>query len=47
MVQGATCRPFTAEARVCPRVSRCGICDDQNGTGTGFVMGKMALGQDF
>jgi hypothetical protein len=29
-------RPLTAEARVRIRVSSCGICGGQNGTGTGF-----------
>jgi hypothetical protein len=29
-------RPLTAEARVRSRVSPCGICSGQSGTGTGF-----------
>jgi hypothetical protein len=32
----ASRRPVTAEARVRSRVSPCGVCDGQSGTGTGF-----------
>jgi hypothetical protein len=36
MAQAVSRRPLTAEARVRPRVSPCGICGGQSGTGTGF-----------
>jgi hypothetical protein len=36
MSQAVIRRPLTAEARVRSRVSPCGICGGQNGTGTGF-----------
>jgi hypothetical protein len=36
MPQAVSRRPVTAEARVRSRVSPCGICGGQSGTGTGF-----------
>jgi hypothetical protein len=36
MIQTVSRRPLTAEARVRSRVSPCGICGGQSGTGTGF-----------
>jgi hypothetical protein len=36
MAQVVSLRPLTAEARVRSRVSPCGICGGQSGTGTGF-----------
>jgi hypothetical protein len=36
MAQAVSRRPLTAEARVQSRVSPCGICGGQNGTGTDF-----------
>jgi hypothetical protein len=36
MAQAVSRRPLTAEARVRFRVSSCGICGGQSGTGTGF-----------
>jgi hypothetical protein len=36
MAQAVSRRPPTAEARVRSRVSLCGICGGQSGTGTGF-----------
>jgi hypothetical protein len=38
MAQAVSRRPLTAEARVQSRVSPCGICGGQNGTGTGFSL---------
>jgi hypothetical protein len=36
MAQAVSRQPLTAEARVRSRVSPCGICGGQCGTGTGF-----------
>jgi hypothetical protein len=36
MARAVSRRPLTAEARVRSRVSPCGICGGQRGTGTGF-----------
>jgi hypothetical protein len=36
MAQAVSRRLLTAEARVRSRVSPCGICGGQSGTGTGF-----------
>jgi hypothetical protein len=36
MAQAVSRRPPTAEVRVRSRVSLCGICGGQSGTGTGF-----------
>jgi hypothetical protein len=36
MAQAASRRPLTAEARLRSRVSPCGICGGQSGTGAGF-----------
>jgi hypothetical protein len=36
MAQAVNCWPVTAEARVRPRVSLCGLYGRQSGTGRGF-----------
>jgi hypothetical protein len=36
MAQAVSRRPLTAEVRFRSRVSPCGICGGQSGTGTGF-----------
>jgi hypothetical protein len=36
MAQAVSCQPPTTEARVRSRVSLCGICGGQSGTGAGF-----------
>jgi hypothetical protein len=38
MAQAVSRRPLTAEARFQSRVSPCGICGGQSGTGTGFSL---------
>jgi hypothetical protein len=40
MAQAVSRRPPTAEARVRSRVSSCGVCGGQSGTGTGFSPSK-------
>jgi hypothetical protein len=36
MPQAVSRRTLTAEARVRSRISQCGVCGGQSGTGTGF-----------
>jgi hypothetical protein len=36
MAQAVSLQPLTVEARVQSRLSPCGICGGQSGTGTGF-----------
>jgi hypothetical protein len=43
MVQAVSRRLLTGEARVRSRVSPCGICGGQNGTGTGFSPSILVL----
>jgi hypothetical protein len=37
MAQAVSSQPLTTVARVCARVSSCGICGGQSGTGTDFL----------
>jgi hypothetical protein len=41
MAQAVSCRPLTAEARFCARVSPPKNCDGQSGTGTGFSQSNL------
>jgi hypothetical protein len=41
--QAASLRPLTTEARVRARVSQCGFCGGQSGTGTGFSLRSSVL----
>jgi hypothetical protein len=43
MAQVVSRRPFTVEARVHARINPCGICGEQNGTGTGFSPSSSVL----
>ena len=43
MAQAVSRRPLTAEARVRSRVSPCGFCGGQSGTGTGFSPSTLVL----
>jgi hypothetical protein len=47
MAQAVSRRLLTAEARVLPRVSPCGICSGQSGTGTGFFPSTSVLPYQF
>jgi len=38
MAQADCCQPLTAETQIHSQASPCGICDEQNGTGTGSAM---------
>jgi hypothetical protein len=43
MAQAVSRRPLTAEAWASSRLSPCGICGGQIGTGTGFSPGSLVL----
>lgn len=43
MAQVGSCQPFTAEAHVRYYASPCGICGQQNGTGTGFFSAYISV----
>jgi hypothetical protein len=47
MAQAVNRRPVTTEARVQSRVSPCGICDGQRGTGTGFSLSTLVFPCEF
>jgi hypothetical protein len=47
MAQAVSRRPLTAEARVRSRVSPCGLCGGQSGTGTGFSPSTSVLAYQF
>jgi hypothetical protein len=38
MAEVVNCQPVSAEARVCPWLSVCGVCGGLSGTGTGFSL---------
>jgi hypothetical protein len=43
IAQAVSCRALTAKARVHTRVSPCGICGGQSGTGTGFSQNSLVF----
>jgi hypothetical protein len=47
MAQAVSRRPLTAEARVRSRVSPCGICGGQSGTGTRFSRSTSVFPRQF
>ena len=47
MAQAVSRRPLTADARVRSRVSPCGMCGGQSGTGTGFSPSNYVFPRQF